>query len=233
VNIAILPARGGSKRIPRKNIRLFCGIPILARTIATVRGSNIFDRIVVSTDDEEIAAVAIAAGAEVPFIRPSEISDDFATTVAVVAHAVDWLVRHGSEITSVCCVYPTAPFLRKDDLIAGRSMLNESDWDYVFACARFGSSVFRAMKRSQDGALQMFAPELSAVRTQDLEQVVYDAGMFYWGRTAAWLHQRPVLGGRSAAVLIPRGRAHDLDELDDWQVAEALFRLDENLSGAE
>jgi pseudaminic acid cytidylyltransferase len=223
MNVAVIPARGGSKRIPRKNVRLFHGKPMLLWTIEAAAASGCFDRIVVSTDDDEIAAVAVAGGAEVPFRRPPELSDDHATTGAVMQHATALLVGNGAPETSVCCLYATAPFLRADDIRAGLDVLLDSGADFAFSVTSFAYPVQRALRISALDRIEMLQPEMFAVRSQDLEPVFHDAAQFYWGTALAWLQARPVFLSHAVPVHLPRYRVQDIDTPEDWERAERLF----------
>jgi hypothetical protein len=223
MRLAVIPARGGSKRIPRKNVRLFAGVPMIAHAIAAVRDSGLFDRIVVSTDDDEIAEVARDFGAEVPFRRPAELADDHAATAPVVAHAIQSCASLGWSADPVCCVYPCVPLLRSEDLLEALALLDGSDADFCFPVAAFPSAVQRALRRAPDGRMSPLDPAHEFTRTQDLEPTYHDAGQFYWGRTAAWLEGRRVHGG-GIGHPIPAWRVVDIDGPDDWARAELLHR---------
>jgi pseudaminic acid cytidylyltransferase len=224
VKAAIIPARGGSKRIPRKNVRLFAGRPIIHYAIAAALGCGKFDRIIVSTDDEDIADVARAGGAEVPFIRPASIADDHADTACVIAHALQELNAAGEHADVACCLYPTAPMIDVNDLIAASELLDrDAGVDYVFAAARFSYPVQRGFTQTQDGSIVPLYPQHRATRSQDLPAVFHDAGQFYWGRVQAWLEMRPIFGAASRCVELPPWRTQDIDTEDDWQMAERLF----------
>lgn len=220
--VAIIPARGGSKRIPRKNIRPFAGQPMIAHSIDAARKSAIFDRIIVSTDDDEIAQVAHAHGAEVPFRRPADLSDDHATSIAVVAHAVDWLTSSGTPPEAVCCLYATAPFVHVEDLRAGLSTLRQSEAEFCFPVTTFAFPIQRALRRDDSGAVSMLHPEHEITRSQDLPEYVHDAGQFYWGRAQAWRSGLPIYAKHSRTILIPRHRVQDIDTPEDWQRAELM-----------
>lgn len=224
MNIAIIPARGGSKRIPRKNIKAFCGKPMIAWSIETAIASGICDRVIVSTDDAEIAAVARRYGAETPFERPSDLANDHADTDAVVSHATRWLLSHGVDLEAVCCIYATAPFVQAEDLRKARHLLESGDWDFAFAVTEFAAPIFRSFKQNADGGIEMFWPEHYLTRSQDLPVALHDAGQFYWGRPQAWLEGRRVFGHRSLPVIIPRWRVQDIDNDSDWIRAELMFR---------
>lgn len=231
MRIAVIPARGGSKRIPRKNIRMFCGKPMIAWSIEAAGASGLFERIVVSTDDDEIAEVALQWGGEVPFIRPAELADDHAGTTPTIAHATRWALSEGLAVASVCCIYATAPFVRTDDLVRAEAILEAGDWDYAFAVTDFAAPIFRAFQETPDGGVEMFFPEHFTTRSQDLPTTFHDAGQFYWGRTAAWLENRRIFDRLSAPVIIPRWRVQDIDTPDDWTRAEILAPAIMRLAG--
>jgi pseudaminic acid cytidylyltransferase len=222
MKIAIIPARGGSKRIPRKNIKDFCGKPMIAWSIAAAKTSGVFDRIIVSTDDAEIAEVARQWGAEVPFMRPEELSHDHAGTTPVIAHATQWALVQGFDVAAVCCIYATAPFVQTDDLKRGWEALNSGDWDYAFTVTDFAAPIFRSFKQTTEGGIEMFFPEHFSTRSQDLPTALHDAGQFYWGRPAAWLEGKRIFDRYSKPVVIPRWRVQDIDTPDDWERAEIL-----------
>jgi len=230
IRIAVIPARGGSKRIPRKNVKDFCGKPMIGWPIEAARASGIFDRVIVSTDDPEIAAIAASLGAEVPFVRPAELADDHAGTTEVVAHATQWALNQQLKVSEVCCIYATAPFVEPDDLRRGLSALESGAWRYAFSATEFPAPIFRAFRPLSGGGVQMFFPEHMATRSQDLPAALHDAGQFYWGTKQAWLDMSPVFSEHSIAVLIPRTRSQDIDTPEDWEFAEALFRLSRSRS---
>jgi pseudaminic acid cytidylyltransferase len=220
--VAVIPARGGSKRIPRKNIRAFAGRPMIAHAIEGARAAGVFDRIVVSTDDAEIAAIARALGAELPFSRPAELADDQAGTVPVIAHAITALAEAGWQALQVCCIYPCVPMLQAEDLRQALALLDAGDCDYAFPVAHFPSPVQRALQRDGAGRTAPMHPEYTEHRSQDLVPAYYDAGQFYWGRAAAWLDGRhPHQHARS--LVLPGWRVVDIDTPEDWTRAEALY----------
>lgn len=224
MTLGVIPARGGSKRIPRKNIRPFGGLPMIAHSIRAAQASGIFDRIIVSTDDPEIADVARAHGADVPFVRPAELSNDHAATIPVIAHAAQWAVDAGLNPAAVCCVYATAPFVRPEDLRAAYQLLQSGDWAYTFAATSFAFPIFRAFRAEGDG-IEMFFPEHFSTRSQDLPEALHDAGQFYWGRPEAWLQGLRIFAPHSTTVRLPRWRVQDIDTLEDWTRAEVLWHL--------
>lgn len=223
MRVAVIPARGGSKRIPRKNIKEFGGKPMIAWSIRAAQASGLFDVIVVSTDDTEIAGIARQYGAQVPFMRPAELSNDYAGTTEVIAHATRWALDQGFEVEAVCCIYATAPFVQASDLKMGWSVLQSGDWSYAFTVTDFASPIFRSFKLTDEGGLEMFFPEYFETRSQDLPIALHDAGQFYWGRPAAWLENRRIFDPHSAPVMIPRWRVQDIDTQDDWKRAELMF----------
>lgn len=223
--IAVIPARGGSKRIPRKNVRELNGRPLIAWTIEACLTSGAFDRVLVSTDDEQIASVARASGAEVPFVRPAELSDDFAPTVDVIAHAVGWLVAQGSVFDLACCVYPASVFLPAGDFVGARDLLGaRPDAAYSATVTTYPYPVQRAVRLAEDGRLTFVQPENAESRTQDLEPLWHDAGQFYWGRTDAWLQRMPILPN-AVGYPVDAHRIVDIDTEEDWTRAELLHRL--------
>nr|WP_314229527.1 pseudaminic acid cytidylyltransferase [uncultured Kingella sp.] len=223
--LCIIPARGGSKRIPRKNIKPFNGKPMIAHSIATAQLSGCFSQIIVSTDDPEIAAIAQQHGASVPFVRPPELSDDHATTGAVIAHAIQFMQQQGWQGNAACCLYATAPFVQPHDLQQGLTTLAQAHADYAFSITSFPFPIQRALKLHAHNQVAMFQPENFAVRSQDLEEAWHDAGQFYWGTSAAWLAQKPIFNSRSIGIKIPRHRVQDIDTPEDWTRAEILYRL--------
>lgn len=222
MKIAVIPARGGSKRIPRKNIKPFFGKPMIAWSIEAAKSSGLFERIIVSTDDVEIAEVAKQWGAEVPFVRPEDLSNDYTGTTPVIAHATGWALDQGFDVAAVCCIYATAPFVQTDDLKQGWDALDSGDWDYTFTVTDFAAPIFRSLKQTTEGGIEMFFPEHFGTRSQDLPIALHDAGQFYWGRPSAWMDGKRIFDRRSKPVIIPRWRVQDIDTQDDWERAEIL-----------
>lgn len=226
--LAVIPARGGSKRIPRKNIRPFGGQPMIAWSIRAALDSGCFDRVIVSTDDTEIAAMAREHGALVPFMRPADLSDDHTGTVPVIAHAIGSETSGGHAPDLVCCIYATAPFLRSQDLQRGLEQLQASGADYAFSVTSYAFPIQRAIRLQQDGRIGMFEPRHLNTRSQDLEEAYHDAGQFYWGRAEAWLASRPLFAAGSVPVLLPRYRVQDIDTMEDWERAELMLKALQN-----
>lgn len=228
MNVAIIPARGGSKRIPHKNLRQFCGQPIIAYSIQIALQSNLFEHVVVSTDDLEIAETAIQYGAQVPFIRPAELADDHASTAAVMQHATGACNNLGWNVQRLCCLYATAPFIEVADLQAGLAFLDPAvagqPVQYAFSATSFAFPVQRAIRMDNLGTIEPVWSENIPKRSQDLEPLFHDAGQFYWGRTGAFAGSLPIFAAHSRAVLLPRHRVQDIDDEDDWTRAEWLYR---------
>lgn len=224
MKVAIIPARGGSKRIPRKNIKNFCGKPMIAWSIEAAKASDCFDKIIVSTDDDKIASLAKEWGAEVPFIRPDELSDDYTGTTAVIGHAIKWLDENEEKVEFACCIYATAPFVSPLDIKDGWQAIKNSNYDYAFSVTTFPFPIQRAIKITEQGNIEMFNPEHFMTRSQDLEEAFHDAGQFYWGRAQAWREGKVIFGKNSVPIKLPRYRVQDIDTPEDWSRAEWLFR---------
>jgi len=224
MTIAIIPARGGSKRIPKKNIKSFYGKPIIQWVIEAAQKSNIFDQIIVSTDDEEIAAISRDLGALVPFKRAKSLSDDFTNTSAVIADVCAWMKRSGLNPNIICCLYATAAFVRPRDLIDAYRIISLSDWQYVFSVAEYSSSIFRSFHQTDTQGVKMFFPEHFESRSQDLPQSLYDAGMFYMGKTDAWVQGLKFFEDHSFPFKIPSWRVQDIDTPEDWLRAEQMAK---------
>lgn len=224
MRLAVIPARGGSKRIPRKSIKPFAGRPMLAYPVAAARESGCFDAVIVSTDDDELAQIALAAGAEVPFRRPPALANDHAATAPVIAHAIEAMQTAGHEPRVVACLYPAAVFITAQHLRQAVSLLEGGGLDFVVSVTDFAAPVERRLAVDAEGRVSMVQPEHLLTRTQDLPVSYHDAGQFYVATPQAWLEQRPVFGPATAAVMLERKRVVDIDSPDDWALAEALFR---------
>ena len=222
MTLAVIPARGGSKRIPRKNIKPFCDKPMIGYAIEAAINSELFENVIVSTDDEEIKEIAVQFGAKVPFMRPAELSDDFAPTVPVIAHAIQHCDSLGFSIDEVCCIYPSVPFISISDLKIALDRLRVGDVEFVFPVAQYPSPIQRALMKNADATIQPFFRENVSKRTQDLEPSYFDVGQFYWGKGKSWQAELN-LHLHSAAIEIPEWRAIDIDTLADWDRAEILF----------
>ena len=221
--IAVIPARGGSKRIPRKNIKPFCGKPMIVYSIEAAIRAGIFDEIIVSTDDEEIADIAKNAGASVPFIRPKELSDDYTATGAVVEHAIKFLQARGDRIKFVCTIYATAPLIDEFYIKLGLEKLRASNAKNAFSCTSMPFPIWRTFKIAKDGRCEMFWRENFAKRSQDLEEAYQDAGQFYWTNLDAPSSDEIFFGRDSIAIVLPRHLVQDIDTPQDWIRAEFLY----------
>ena len=223
INVAVIPARGGSKRIPGKNIKNFAGKPIISYSIEAAKNCGIFNRIIVSTDCDKIAEVSQSAGAEVPFVRPSELSDDNTPTAPVLEHALNWLESEGCSVKYLCCIYPTAPFVRSEDLIKGYKLLVENNVSSVFSLTEFEFTIFRGLKINDEGFIEMFWPEHELTRSQDLPTAFHDAGQFYWLDSEKFLKNKKLYAEDAKPVILPRVLVQDIDTLEDWEIAEIMY----------
>lgn len=222
--VAIIPARGGSQRIPGKNLRLFNGVPMIVWSIRAALASGVFEQVVVSTDDPQIAEVALAHGAQVPFMRPAELADAYTGTAPVIKHAVQALAETGQGFDFVCCIYATAPLLQVRYLRQGLELLkHDADKSYAFSVCDYGFPVQRALLLNGDGAVEPMYPEHRQTRSQDLPVAYQDAGQFYWGRRQAWLREDVIFSPLSVPVILPRYLVQDIDTEQDWRRAEYLY----------
>lgn len=222
--IAIITARGGSKRIPRKNIKEFCGKPILAYSIEAARESGLFDKVMVSTDDAEIAEIAEKYGAEVPFFRSEKTSGDFATTADVLLEVLEEYRRRGEQFDTLCCIYPTAPFVTAERLQEAVRLLEENGADSVLPVVRFSFPPQRCVV-AKDGFLQFKWPEYARTRSQDLEPFYHDAGQFYCLREKSFLEQKSLVMSKTAPLFLPEIEIQDIDTEEDWELAQVKYRL--------
>ena len=227
MRIALIPARGGSKRIPRKNIKSFSGKPIIAYSIEAAKKSECFDKVIVSTDDEEIANIARNLGAEIPFMRPKNLSDDHSTTMDVIRHAQDWYEANSESIEAICCLYATAPFVTAYDLKRGYKILNENKCEYVFSATTYAFPIQRAFYLDENNGVKMYQPEHLLTRSQDLNESYHDAGQFYWCSQKAIAKNLPIFETHSRAVILERNCVQDIDTPEDWSFAQALFKLNQ------
>ena len=221
MNVCVIPARGGSKRIPRKNIRPFAGKPIIAWSIETALASGCFDEVVVSTDDPAIIDVAIRYGATAPFIRPPELAGDYVATLPVVTHAIDQMPECHDGM--ICCLYPTAPLLSIDDLLRGSELIRESEADFVCSVTSYDYPIQRALSVDGTGFLRMIDDSQLSTRTQDLEEVWHDAGQFYFGFGSSWINATQIFSENTVPLVLKRSNVVDIDTIEDWDLAEAIF----------
>ena len=223
-SIAIIPARGGSKRIPRKNIKDFYGKPLIAYSIQVALESKLFDKIIVSTDNEKIASIAKEYGAEVPFLRPKELSDDFTGTVDVAKHALEWLRKNDEIYDYACTIYATAPLLKSQYLVEGFERLRDSDAINTFSATSMPFPIQRTFKVNNEGRCEMFTPEHCMTRSQDLEEAYQDAGQFYWTKVDQ-VSEEIIFGKDSIPIILPRHFVQDIDTLEDWKRAEIMYKV--------
>lgn len=223
--IAIIPARGGSKRIPRKNIRNFLGKPIIEYSIETALKSKLFEEVMVSTDDREIALVAEAAGAKIPFFRSEEASGDMAQIPDVMEEVLLQYKKQGRKFDYACCIYSTAPFVKIENLKKALKIIEKTDADSVLPAARFSYPIQRALKIDEDDKLKMMWPENALVRSQDLEPAYHDAGQFFFLNTARFLKNKKIFTENTRYILIPASLVQDIDEEEDWKIAEMKYKL--------
>lgn len=221
--VAIIPARGGSKRIPLKNIRHFAGRPIIAYSIAAAKETGLFDRIIVSTDSEEIAHVARENNAEAPFLRPANISDDFTVTGEVICHVLNWLAESGYKVDYVCCLYATAPFLRPEYITEGYKKLVQMSAKSSLSVTTFPYPISRALKINNKNRLEFIWPEHRKTRSQDLTDAYHDAGQFYWADARNFVKEKTFLTNDAVPVILPRYLVQDIDTNEDWATAERMF----------
>jgi pseudaminic acid cytidylyltransferase len=224
MNICVIPARGGSKRIQKKNIQNFNGKPIISYSIRAALESKCFDQVIVSTDDSEITEVAKKYGAEVPFIRPSKLSNDYADTVSVIKHAIEWIEKNGKSIEKVCCLYATAPFIKAQVITKALQQLQDSNADYCFSVTNFASPVQRSIRINKKTRVEMVYPEQFGSRSQDLEKIYHDAGQFYWGKSQAFKSGTSLFSEVATPYILPRYLVQDIDTKDDWVRAEVMYR---------
>jgi N-acylneuraminate cytidylyltransferase len=225
MKLCVIPARGGSKRIPRKNIRNFLGKPIIAYSIEAAYQSGCFDRVIVSTDDLEIATVSRQYGAETPFTRPAELANDFADTNAVVKHALAWYLERGMAFDYACCIYATAPFIKPFYLKIGYEKIENSGKQFAFSVTTYDFPIQRAIRISPEFGVEPFYSEFSNSRSQDLEEAYHDAGQFYWGTAQAYLEDKHLFSELSTPVILPRYMVQDIDTLEDWKTAELMYQV--------
>lgn len=224
MNVAIIPARGGSTRIPNKNIRSFAGEPMISYTIAAAKAAKVFDKIIISTDSKKIAKVAEEYGAEVPFMRPKELSDDHTPTAPVILHALQWLFNHDKPAKYACCVYATAPFVRAEFIKKGYEILVKYGVSSVFSVTTFPFPIFRALRITEKGNLEMFWPEYELTRHQDLPEAYHDAGQFYWLKVESFLKNGRLYSSDAMPVILPRYLVQDIDTQEDWETAERMLK---------
>ena len=225
MRLCVIPARGGSKRIPRKNIKFFCGQAMIGYSIKAAFASQCFDEVIVSTDDTEIAEVAKSFGALVPFIRPDELANDYTATIPVIKHAIEWFDSQGQKPSEVCCLYATAPFVTADIINKSYSQMCHTKADYCFTVTSFAYPIQRAIKVTTEHRIEMFHPENLETRSQDLEESYHDAGQFYWGKAESFRQQKPLFSKSATPYILPRHLVQDVDTPEDWKLAELMYQV--------
>ena len=225
MRLCVIPARGGSKRIPRKNIKSFCGQEMISYSIKAALDSECFDQIVVSTDDAEIAKVAKYFGASTPFVRPNELASDYVGTLPVIKHAIEWFYEQGNFPLEVCCLYATAPFVQSDTIRDAYKQMKQVQADYCFTATSFTFPIQRAIKVTSENRIEMFFPEYLETRSQDLEESYQDAGQFYWGKVEAFVKQKPFFSKIATPYILPRHLVQDIDTPEDWKRAELMYQI--------
>jgi len=223
--VAVIPARGGSKRIPDKNIKPFCGKPMIAYSIETAKDAGIFDRIIVSTDSEKIASTAKEFGAEIPFMRPGNLADDYIGTDAVIIHALKWLKGEGEKIDYICCIYATAPFVKAEYIIEGYNLLRDNNATSCFSVTTYPFPIFRSLKINSRNRLKMFWPKYRETRSQDLPEAYHDAGQFYWADAKKYQKEKQFYSKDAVPVILPRYLVQDIDTPEDWETAEKMYSV--------
>ncbi len=222
-NLCIIPARGGSKRIPRKNIKDFLGKPIIAYSIETALNSGLFDEVMVSTDDEEIKEIALQYGAKVPFLRSDKTSNDFATTFDVIEEVINEYKKLNKTFTNCCCIYPCAPFVEKESLAKAYQLLDKNDM--VMPVVPFSFPIQRALKKDIENRINFLYPEHGLTRSQDLEPMYHDVGQFYWFDIEKVMLSKSIMQKHAGCVVVNELLAQDIDNLSDWRLAELKYQL--------
>ena len=225
MKLCIIPARGGSKRIPKKNIRNFHGKPLISYSISSALSAGCFDEVIVTTDDAEIKEIACGAGAVVPFMREPQLADDFATTSSVIKDAILKLEQIGIHADDICCLYPTAPFVTPNSINKSHAEMTSYGASYCFSATSFPFPIQRAFSIDASGHSKMFYPEYQSTRSQDLPEAFHDAGQFYWGKKQSWLEDVPIFGAASRPFILPRYLVQDIDTEEDWKKAELMYSL--------
>jgi pseudaminic acid cytidylyltransferase len=223
--VTVIPARGGSKRIPHKNIKPFCGRPMIAYSIEAAKNAGIFDRIIVSTDSKEIASIAKDLGAEIPFMRPVELADDFVGTDSVILHALKWLMEDGGKIDFICCIYATAPFVKAEYIVKGYNLLLDNNATTSFSVTTYPFPIFRSLKINSQSRLEIFWQKYRGTRSQDLPEAYHDAGQFYWADAKKYLKEKQFYSKDAVPVILPRYLVQDIDTPEDWETAEKMYAV--------
>jgi N-acylneuraminate cytidylyltransferase len=221
--IAVIPARGGSKRIKKKNIKKFLNRPIISYPIKEIQRSKLFDKIIVSTDNKEITKISKKIGAEVLFRRPKKLSGDYATTQEVIIHAAKWLTNNNYKPSIICCIYPTSVFASYDDLKKSYKLFLKNKYNFIISATNYTYPIQRAFYKKKDGTIKMFQPKNYFKRSQDLKKSYHDAAQFYWGTYDTWLYKKNLFDKKTKAYLIPQLKVRDIDNIEDWKIAEKIY----------
>jgi N-acylneuraminate cytidylyltransferase len=224
MNIAIIPARGGSKRIKNKNVKFFFNKPVIYWSIKAAKQSKLFDKIIVSTDSKKIANICKKYNVEVPFLRPKILSNDKASTAKVVKHALLWFKNKGIFFDRVCCIYAAAPFISKKTIYKGLNLLKKKRKSFAFTVSSYPHPIQRALKIKKNGYLKPVWPSNVKIRSQEFQNRYHDAGQFYWGTCEAFMKEKNIFTNDSVPIYIPRYLCHDIDTLEDWKKAELVFK---------
>jgi len=224
MNVAIIPARGGSKRIQDKNIKPFLGKPIIAYSIEAAKESKLFDKIIISTDSVRIAKIAKEYGAEVPFYRPQELAYDHVSILSVLVHALNWFAEHGSPAKYVCCILATAPFILPKHIIRGFKTLREKAVSSVWPVTTFPFPIFKAFKLEEDGHLEWLWPDYKTIPSNDLPEVYHDAAQFYWMNCEVFLKEQTMIMSDTLPIILPRYMVQDINTREDWKAAERMYK---------
>jgi len=225
MRLCVIPARGGSKRIPRKNIKSFCGQAMIGYSIKAAQDSQCFDQVIVSTDDAEIAEVAKSFGASIPFVRPESLANDYTGTIPVIKHAIEWFDDQDQPPSEVCCLYATAPFVRADIIKKAYDKMQHLQADYCFTATSFAYPIQRAIKVTVENRIEMFYPKNLKKRSQDLEESYHDAGQFYWGKAESFRQQKSIFSKGATPYILPRHLVQDVDTVEDWKRAELMYQV--------
>lgn len=226
--IAIIPARGGSKRIPNKNRKLFHGKPIIAYSIEAALKSGLFEQVIVSTDNEEIARIAKECGAEVPFIRSDKNSDDFATTSDVLLEVLSDFEKNGQVFENACCIYPTSPLIDFKDLVQAKALFGKEKFDSLISCVCYSFPIQRAFRLKDNKEILLLQPDLIHTRSQELETTFHDAGSFYFFNVPKFQENKTLWSGRIGSFELPETKVQDIDTMEDWKLAELKYTLLKN-----
>lgn len=224
MKLCVIPARGSSKRIPRKNIKRFCNQAMIGYSIKAAIYSECFDEIIVSTDDTEIAKVANSFGAKTPFFRPKSLANDYIPTIPVIKHAIEWFDEQGQFPSEVCCLYATAPFVQAESIRKAYKKMRKEKAEYCFTATSFPFPIQRAIKLTTENRIEMFYPKQFETRSQDLEEGYHDAGQFYWGKAKAFKQQKPFFSKSATPYFLPRYLVQDIDTFEDWKRAELMYQ---------